>query len=591
MRIRGIIPLLALVATAAAPVPLAAKDAGPRIDTLQVELVKRVSPAVVGITCQTHQQYYGTGVVIDPRGRVLTNLSVVPPQGTNVQVYFRDGGVHPAKLVEYDVKTESALIQIEGQGKTFPHVALADSEKARVGQRVYTFGNPFFAIVNDAQVAAAAGSLSGIGGLTDNAEERNQSAYEGPILETDAAVNPGSDGGPVVDEAGRLLGIMSLAFQKERLLGTSIPVHLIAKRLRALAGVKLEPPPTEAVTATSRVLARRARAVAASVVWVEIERTPEEKFQPPKKEELEKAPVLEQLRIKLRQMMERPPGYATGIALEGGTHVLTSAFHVSHNREGKPAKRGEGPLIKSIRVHADGLEKPLSARIVSRFEPYDLALLEVQGGKLPHGVGFGTSARLVEGSAVGVLGRQRGMEQITLTQGVVSATSRNHNLVKVFQTDADINYANLGGPVVDLEGQVVGMAAFLNPEASWGINSGVGLFTGADRIRAVLAEMKAGKSQKNPPLPFLGIRVWMDKSLGGAAVGTVFHGSAAQRAGLLPGDLIVSLDGDPIGEWPDLMRAITSKAIGQTIEFEVKRNGQQLKLKAKLGQRKWEEEE
>ncbi|PCI34675.1 MAG: hypothetical protein COB53_11760, partial [Elusimicrobia bacterium] len=67
--------------------------------------------------------------------------------------------------------------------------------------------------------------------FTGNAEEQDQSNYHGPVIETDAAVNPGADGGPIVDSAGQLIGVMSLAFQRERLLGTAIPVHLISRRI------------------------------------------------------------------------------------------------------------------------------------------------------------------------------------------------------------------------------------------------------------------------------------------------------------------------------------------------------------------------
>lgn len=589
----------------AQPAPDSSDTAGSeqvRLDTLQTDLVRRVTPAVVGLTCSTERlRYYGTGVVVDPRGWVLTNVSVIPPQGKDIKVYFVDGSIHDATVVEYDVATESILLDISGEAADFPHIEIADAGQAEVGHRVYTFGNPFSIIETEAQVAIAAGAISGLGDLTDNAEEHNQSSYTGPVIETDAAINPGSDGGPLVDAAGRLLGVISLGIQRERMLGLCIPSHLIAKKLKSLRDRKLTPPPSQQISARGLVLGRHGRRLSPAVVWLEIDRVPEQQFEIPSDEDYAKLAQqrglnptqlrMLQIQHKLRKLMERPPGYGTGLAIGGGRYVLTSAFNIGHNREGRPAALGQ--LVRKITVHAEGLEAPLQAKLISRFRQYDLALLEVVGGKLPHAAEISAEDGLMEGHSVAVLGRHRGMSRVTLTEGIVSATPRNHNLVKVMQTDALINYANTGGPVIDLKGRVVGIATFLEPSAGFGLNSGVGLFTPAKVLREILPLMQQGKSQRNPTLPFLGVRGWEERSVGGAYVSAVYGGSAAMAAGVRPGDLIISLDSKPIGEWSDLIRMITSKAVGQTIEFEVVRKtaggkDEKVKLRAKLGKRSWQ---
>lgn len=600
MRLRHLVLLLAtglLTTSVQAQQPPA--HAAEQLDRLQVELVKRTTRAVVGINCRTNQlSYYGTGAVVDARGWILTNISVIPPAATEIKIFFVDGNVHSARIVEYDVKTESILVAIDdANGKTFDALELADSSKATLGQRVYTFGNPFNVIETEYLVPVAAGSISAIGELVENAEERSQSSYVGPILETDAAINPGSDGGPLVDAGGRLLGIISLGYLRERLLGVCIPAHRIAAGLPSLTAKQQLPPPLEPISVRGKVLGMQARKVAPAIVSLEIERVQEETYKVPSDEELQKmgqergmSPAelgMYRMQLRLKELMQRPVGFATGLAVLDGRYVLTSAFHLSHNREGKVPQE-ELPLIRKIRVHAEGMDTPLEAKLVSTYAQWDLALLEVTGGTLPASAKFATKAQLIEGYVVAVLGRQRGSEQVTLTQGIVSAIQRNHNLVKVYQTDALINYANLGGPVIDIEGNVVGLAAFLNPDAGFGINSGVGLFTGSETIESVLADMQAGKSERNPRLPFLGIRAWEDRSIGGACVGSVYGGSAAEAAGVKGGDLIISVDGKPIGEWSDLIRTVTSKAIGQEIEFEVKRGSETLKLRAKLGERPWE---
>ncbi len=581
-RIPWVVALTVLLGT-----PLWARDVIPRIDLLQIEMIKRVSPAVVALTCEVpinQLTYYGTGAVVSADGLILTNLSVIPPQGQQIKVFFRNGQVHKATIVEYDVKTESTLIQITTKG-TYPFLRLADSSKARVGQAVFTFGNPYHILELDAQVAVAAGAISAIGRVTDNAEEQDQSNYHGPVIETDAAVNPGADGGPIVDSAGQLIGVMSLAFQRERLLGTAIPVHLISRRIQRLKRFKLGPLPRTVLSPATHVLARGAAKLARGVVWLKIDRAPERPLKMPDEKAWEKLNVFEKSAWMLRKLMQRPPGYATGISIDGGKYVLTSAYHFTHNRERDPT--AQRPLIRSVKIHAQGMARPLTGRIISRYEPYDLALIEVVGGRLPASLEFGSSKALREGSYIGVLGRQRGSTQVTMTQGIVSTRARKYNFIKAFQTGALVNYANLGGPVIDLEGRMVGMASFLRPSAGFGINSGVALFTGSDTIRGLLAAMKSGRNQKNPPLPFLGIRAWQGRSFGGAAVAGVNLGSGAHRAGVRPGDLIISVDGSPIGEWSDLIRTITAKRIGQKIVFEVKRGKRTLKLSAVLARRQW----
>jgi len=570
-----------------------------RLDVLQTALVRRASPAVVGINCQAGEMsYYGTGVVIDAKGLVLTNLSVVPPQGAEIKIYFIGGKTAEAKVVEYDVKTESILLSMDPapDGGAYPCVELADSDKATVGQRVYTFGNPFSIIETESQVAVAGGVISALGELTDNAEEPNQSRYVGPIIETDAAVNPGSDGGPILDSAGRLLGVMSLGIQRERLLGTCIPLTKICRNMKTLAERPLAGPPSEEISATGQALGEQALRLAPGVVWLEIEREEEAPFTLAdgiKEMDQRGIPPGQQrgmmtIEYNKKVQMQRPPGLATGISIEGGRFVLTSAVHVTKLLKGKMVA-GEAPNIKSLKVHAEGLTAPRDAVVVARQFQWDLALLEIKGDPLPASLELATAEDLVEGKSVGVVGRHRGSGRISMTAGIVSATGRNHNLVKVYQTDALVNYGNVGGPVLDLQGRVVGLATFINPEADFGLNSGVALFTGAHTIAAALGAMHQGETALNPTLPFLGIRGWDEKSIGGACVSGVYGGSAAERAGVLPGDLIISIDGKPIGEWSDLIRQITTKAVGQQIEFEVVRGEGKVKLQATLQKRTWNE--
>ena len=100
-----------------------------------------------------------------------------------------DGSV----LLAADKETEASLLQAHSE-EALPHVELADSSRAWLGQRAYTFGNPFHVIEYDGQVASSVGVVSGIYTIEDNGEGE-QSTYDGLVLETDAAVNPGASGG------------------------------------------------------------------------------------------------------------------------------------------------------------------------------------------------------------------------------------------------------------------------------------------------------------------------------------------------------------------------------------------------------------
>ncbi len=575
---RRVIGLSLLFAALVAPAILAD---GSEFDPSVREIVGKFGRAVVGISCRSERlDWYGTGVVISPDGLVLTSTTVVPADARQIHVWLMGGAVLQAELVATDKSTESSLIQAKS-AENLSYVELADSSKAWLGQRAYTFGNPFHILEYDGQVAASVGVVSGIYDCTVNGDDTNQSVYKGPVLETDAAVNPGSDGGPLLDGEGRLLGIMSLGFQKERRLGMCIPVHLIREKLERLKSIELRTTPERGTgEPIGSRLAASAEKVSPAVVWLEIERSPEDAWKP------ERAPMsgLEAQANALRQMMDRPDAWATGLSIEGGEYILTSAYHVTHQKDAE-AKEGEAPLIKKILVHADGLAEPVEAEVVARNDPYDVALLKPKT-KLPASAELGDSSNLDWGHFVAVLGRHAGSKTVTLSTGIVSTPARSYLLIKVFQTDAMINYANLGGPVVDLEGNVVGLATFVSPNSDMGLNSGVGVFTGSNTIKDLLASLHQGETVKKPPLPFLGVGAWQGEDPAkGALVAIIYKGSAAHKAGVLPGDTILSVDANPIGEWADLVRTITSKQIGQEIEFEVMRGEERKILKATLGRR------
>jgi serine protease Do len=186
------------------------------------EIYARVSPAVVGISTTVKGEDYGwgTGVVFTPDGYIITNTHII--SGCDgVTVSFPDGTEYEGFLVGEDAVSDIAVLKIEGKG--FPYAEFGDSDELSVGDAVAAIGNPlgeeYAGTMTNGIVSAISRSLSNNG-------------HPMTLLQTNAALNEGNSGGPLVNAYGQVIGItnmkiMSVYYNSVEGIGFAIPSAMI----------------------------------------------------------------------------------------------------------------------------------------------------------------------------------------------------------------------------------------------------------------------------------------------------------------------------------------------------------------------------
>jgi S1-C subfamily serine protease len=179
-----------------------------------VSVAEQLRPAVVNLrTGRGMRSGTGSGVVFTPDGFLLTNHHVV--EGSEkVRVRLSDGAEMPGRVVGNDPWTDLAVVQAEGD--RFPFAALGDSAKLKVGQLAVAIGSPlgFESTVTAGVISALGRTLRSVSGhLVDN------------IIQTDAALNPGNSGGPLVTSSGQVVGINTAIIQPAQGICFAVPVN------------------------------------------------------------------------------------------------------------------------------------------------------------------------------------------------------------------------------------------------------------------------------------------------------------------------------------------------------------------------------
>ncbi len=222
----------------------------------------------------------------------------------------------------------------------------------------------------------------------------------------------------------------------------------------------------------------------------------------------------------------------------------------------------------------------LPARVVGRDPQTDLALLKVNPAKPLPATRFGDSDKALIGDWVIAMGDPFGIGT-TVTAGIVSARNRNINAGPYddfIQTDAPINRGNSGGPLFDMEGNVIGVnSAIFSPT---GGSVGIGFSIPANLARDVIAQLRQyGEARRG----WIGVRIQAVTqelaqamnlpSRQGALISDVTANGPAAKGGLRNGDLVVSFDGKPVADNRALPRIVANTPIGKTVSVDVLRSG------------------
>jgi serine protease Do len=268
-------------------------------------------------------------------------------------------------------------------------------------------------------------------------------------------------------------------------------------------------------------------------------------------------------------------GSGTGFLIDQEGHILTN-HHVIDGAERITVKLTDG--------------RSLRADVVGSDPDTDIALIRVQSDrKLPHAV-LGDSNDLRVGEWVCAIGNPLAYEH-TVTVGVVSFIGRklfDMSLDNYIQTDAAINFGNSGGPLINSRGEVIGINSAVSRQAS-----SIGFAIPINQAKLILPQLKErGHVQRG----YIGVALRdvdpdLQAPLGlpqtaGALVQDVTAGSPAERAGLKPYDLVVSVDGLDVESNDSLIREISARTPGTTARLEVIRDGRARDVLVKLAERR-----
>jgi serine protease Do len=209
-------------------------------DTAIVDAVKKTSPAVVSITgsgtvtgtgffgeqVQQQESTAGTGFIVRGDGLIITNKHVVSEQGAKYKVNTADGKSYDASIVATDPVDDIALVKITATN--LPVVQFGDSSQIVAGQQVIAIGNA----LGQYQNSVTTGVISGVGRSIQAGDQTGTSTEQlDNVIQTDAAINEGNSGGPLIDLADQVIGMNTATDQSGQSIGFALPANLLTSAI------------------------------------------------------------------------------------------------------------------------------------------------------------------------------------------------------------------------------------------------------------------------------------------------------------------------------------------------------------------------
>jgi serine protease Do len=281
-------------------------------------------------------------------------------------------------------------------------------------------------------------------------------------------------------------------------------------------------------------------------------------------------------------------GLGSGFLISSDGYILTND-HVAGNASKIIVTTVGGKQYDAVLVATDAVS--------------DVALLKIEADNLPY-ISLGNSEDLAVGEWAIAMGNPFGLfrtnDKPTVTVGVISNTGVNlgiengKNFRDMIQTDAAISSGNSGGPLLNANGDVIGVNAtiYSTSQGYQGAGSiGLGFAIPINKVKTILNDFKAGrKIDRNiGNLGFMGqsLNDELKEYIGikadeGVVVTNMYRNSIAERAGLQPGDLITSIDGERVRTFEDLQSIIADKKVGDVVKLNVLRSEGQFIASIKL---------
>jgi serine protease DegQ len=274
---------------------------------------------------------------------------------------------------------------------------------------------------------------------------------------------------------------------------------------------------------------------------------------------------------------QRPASLGSGVIVNAEGFIVTNAHVVD------AAAQIEVAL-------SDGRRAP--ATVVGSDPDTDLAVIKADLGNLP-AISIGDTSKVRVGDVVLAIGNPFGVGQ-TVTMGIVSALGRSQLGVSAFenfvQTDAAINPGNSGGALIDIQGNLIGINTVIFSRS--GGSQGIGFAIPAETVRQVMDQLIAyGKVVRG----WLGVETQdLTRTLaesfgigpaGGALIAGVVRGGPAEEGGIRPGDVVVAIEGKPVGDSSALLNVVAALKPGSSAAVTLVRERKELKVTVKVGTR------